>query len=286
MASIVAHFGEEPPISSSRGSGTIFFSGCSSRCMFCQNWQISLEHLGDILTPDEFEEQVRHLLSRHRVHNLNFVTPDHFWPHIAELCERLRRSGEAVPFLFNSSGYHRPEMVEEYARWIDIFLPDFKFASPDLAQHVMGDRRYTDLALESLRRMVDARGFLEPWDPSGERPAQRGVLVRHLVLPGHVHNSLDVLRLLRREFGRFLPISVMSQFRPTPRCHERQFLNRRVTPAEYEEVLNEVERLGFENVLIQPEPLSDEFTPDFRLDRPFAANPPSVVAPKDRGPAP
>lgn len=279
VASIVAHFGEEPPISGTNGSGTIFLSGCSSGCFFCQNWQISLDHLGGTLTPDDFEEQIRRLLQQHHVHNLNFVTPDHFWPHIAELCRRLRAADIHVPFLFNSSGYQRPEMVSEYSRWIDIFLPDFKFASPTLAAQIMGDSRYPELALEALRRMVDARGFLEPWDPSGRQPATRGVLVRHLVLPGEVENSLQALRVLRREFGRFLPLSVMSQFRPTPRCLERRFLHRRITPAEYAAVLTEVEHLGFENVLIQPDPLSEDFTPDFRLDRPFRANPQAIARP-------
>lgn len=278
VASIVAHFGEEPPISGTRGSGTIFLSGCSSGCVFCQNWQISLEHLGATLTADEFEQQARELLVRHGVHNLNFVTPDHFWPHIADLCHRLRAAGVTVPFLFNSSGYHRPEMVAEYAQWMDIFMPDFKFALPELAVRVMGDARYPELALESLRRMVEARGFLEPWDPSGQTPAERGVLVRHLVLPGEVENSRQVLRQLRRVFGRFVPLSLMSQFRPNPRCLESGFLDRRVTAAEYAAVVAEVEHLGFENVWIQPEPLSEDFTPDFRRNRPFRANPPSIAA--------
>ncbi len=281
VASIVAHFGEEPPISGRRGSGTIFFTGCSSRCFFCQNWQISLEHEGSALTMDRWETLVRRLLVDHGVHNLNFVTPDHFWPHIAELCRRLREAGVQVPFLFNSSGYQLPSMIPVYGEWMDIFMPDFKFADRDLAEACMGDRRYPELALQSLQKMVEAKGFLEPWDPSGATPARQGVLVRHLVLPGEVENSRQVLRLLRQEFGRFLPLSVMSQFRPTPYCWQRGRLTRGVTASEYMEVIELVQELGFENVLIQSAP-SDDFLPDFQcVERPFKGNPPAVLEGED-----
>lgn len=277
IASIGAHFGEEPPISGTRGSGTVFFSGCSSGCFFCQNWQISLEHDGEALSTDEVERRVRRLVSAHRVHNLNFVTPDHFWPHVADLCRRLRASGMGIPFLFNSSGYQRPDMVAEYAASMDIFLPDFKFSEPELARICMGDAAYPRLALEALRRMVEWRGFLEPWDPSGAQPAERGVLVRHLVLPGQVANSLGVLELLRREFGRHLPLSLMSQFHPTPRCAAAGLLGRRVSAEEYAEVVDRAGELGFDQVLIQESPDGQAFFPDFRRRRPFAGNPPPIA---------
>ena len=103
-------------------------------------------------------------------------------------------------------------------------MPDFKFAQPELARECMGDELYPDIALKALRKMVELKGFLEPWDPTGACPALRGVLVRHLILPDHVENSLEVLRLLRAEFGKLLPLSVMSQFHPVPECVERKQL--------------------------------------------------------------
>ena len=124
VASSGPHFGEEPSFSGTRGSGTIFFTGCSSHCLFCQNHQISNEHLGEAFAPDGFLALGRRLAAS-GVHNLNFVTPDHFWPHIEGLCRALRAEGVALPFLFNSSGYQRPDMVDRYARWIEFFLPDF-----------------------------------------------------------------------------------------------------------------------------------------------------------------
>ncbi|NMA19191.1 MAG: 4Fe-4S cluster-binding domain-containing protein, partial [Lentisphaerae bacterium] len=152
-----AHFGEEPPISGIFGSGTVFFSGCSCGCFFCQNVQLSKEHLGEILTFAEFSERVL-ALARSKVHNLNFVTPEHWWPHIRELCRILRAEGIDTPFLWNSSGYCRSELLIEQCQYIDIFLPDFKFANADLAERCMGRRDYPELALAGLRALVEKKG--------------------------------------------------------------------------------------------------------------------------------
>ncbi len=272
VASIGPHFGEEPSFTGTRGSGTVFFTGCSSGCFFCQNWQISTEELGGAMSPDALFDGVLAMVGG-GVHNVNFVTPDHVWPHVQDLCIRLRAAGVTVPFLFNGSGYHRPDMVEAHLRHIDIFLPDFKFADAALARRCMGDERYPDLALAAIRAMVEAKGFLEPWDPTGARTARTGVLVRHLVLPGETANSLAVLRLLRREFGRHLPLSVMSQFRPNPACFQRGDLSRALSGEEYDEVLSCVADLGFDQVYLQDLKEDDAFAPDFRRKRPFRGNP-------------
>lgn len=271
VASAGPHFGEEPSLSGTRGSGTLFFSGCSSGCFFCQNYQISIEHEGRPVSPAELLELARACV-RDGVHNLNFVTPDHFWPHLAGLCAALREEGVRLPVVFNSSGYQAPELVGEYARHVDLFLPDFKFAEPDLAQACMGDRRYPEIALTALRAMVAEKGFLSPWDPTGARTAEQGVLVRHLVLPGQVENSRRVLRLLREEFGALLPLSIMSQFRPTPRCARRGLFNAPLAAADYAAVCREVEELGFRHVYLQPEMGDPDFLPDFRRAEPFAGN--------------
>lgn len=266
------HFGEEPSFSGTKGSGTIFFSGCSSQCFFCQNYQISIQHDGRSITPAELLSEARGLLQK-GVHNLNFVTPDHFWPHIRSLCQELRKEGVRVPMLFNSSGYQKPEMVPECAGVMDIFLPDFKFAEPELAQLCMGDARYPEIALDAIREMVKLKGFLEPWDITGKDPAQRGVLVRHLVLPGHVENSLKALKLLYREFGPGLPLSVMSQFQPVPGCFRKKKLHRILSAGEYRQVLGLVEDLGFEKVYTQELKEETAFLPDFKdSENPFPGN--------------
>ena len=315
---IGAHFGEEPSFTGSHGSGTIFFSGCSSQCFFCQNHQISVQHGGRTVTPAEFLSEVWKLLgndvkknvipakagisARQRrrirpladssgspikafgddknkkieergVHNLNFVTPDHFWPHIQELCRSLRKEGVKIPMLFNCSGYQKPEMIEEYAQWMDIFLPDFKFAEPGLAKMCMGDERYPEIALQAIREMVEAKGFLKPWDTTSQQTARQGVLVRHLVLPGHIENSLKVLRLLHREFGPGIPVSIMSQFQPMPECAKKQQLQRTLQIEEYDRVLELVEKLGFKKVYTQELQEETAFLPDFHDPvNPFPGN--------------
>jgi len=266
------HFGEEPSFTGSKGSGTIFFSGCSSQCFFCQNYQISIQHDGRTITPTELLSEVRVLLLK-SVHNLNFVTPDHFWPHVQSLCHALREEGAQVSKLFNSSGYQKPEMVKEYAQEMDIFLPDFKFAEPEFAIMCMGDARYPEIALKALREMVKLKGFLEPWDTTGRQTAVRGVLVRHLVLPGHVENSLKVLKLLHKDFGSELPLSIMSQFRPVSGCFQRKKLQRALSPEEYGQVLDLVEKLGFERVYTQDLKEEADFLPDFKdPENPFPAH--------------
>ena len=271
IAHLGAHFGEEPSFSGSRGSGTLFFTGCSCRCVFCQNAQISIGGQGRVMSMPEIEDAAMALVSQ-GVHNLNFVTPDHFLPHVEQLCVRLRGRGVTLPFICNCSGYALPEAVARFASVVDIFLPDFKFADPGLAGVCMGDTRYPDIAMRAIGGMVQAAGFLRPWDTDGVRVAERGVLVRHLVLPGQAESSLAVLRLLRDAFGPLLPISVMSQFRANHACHAQGLFAEPPRQHEYEAVCAEAEGLGFERAYIQPEFGDSDFLPDFSRDEPFRGN--------------
>ncbi len=271
LASIGVHHGEEPAISGSKGSGTLFFSGCSCGCFFCQNHQISRGGFGDAWEMDDLVERVRGLIAE-GVHNLNFVTPDHFWPHVEQLVRRLRSDGCTIPFLYNGSGYQRPDRIELYAESFELFLPDFKFLDASFAEWCMGDPAYGDIALEAIRKMVEHRGFLRPFDESGQVTAREGVLVRHLVMPGHADDSCAILKLLHREFGAGLPLSVMSQFTPVPECARRNSLNQRLRPEEYRQVVACVERLGFDHVYLQEECGDDAFLPDFAEAEPFEGN--------------
>lgn len=272
IASAGPHFGEEPCFTGKRGSGAIFFSGCACHCFFCQNWQISSGRTpGRVLDAEGFHSLALDLVSQ-GVHNLNFVTPGHYWPHIELLCRRLRGEGETIPFLWNSSGYESADLVARQAELADVFLPDFKFADPDLAREVMGDDRYPRIALDALRAMVAARGFLDPFDPSGAETARTGVLVRHLLLPGHLENTKRALRLLRAEFGRYLPLSLMSQYTPIPATAARPPFDRPPTADEYREVVDCALELGFVNLFIQPLSDTSDFLPDFDRDCPFEGN--------------
>lgn len=272
IASIGAHFGEEPPLVGREGSGTVFLTGCSCGCFFCQNYQLSSEHLGEFLNIDETVRRIQALTAQ-GIRNVNLVTPDHFWPHLQEVIRQLRDTGCDLPVIWNSSGYSRVEMLAQQAEIIDIFLPDFKYASAELAKRCMGREDYPTVARTGIQFLVDQKGFLRPFDETGELAATRGVLVRHLVLPGEVENSLAVLDQLYEDHGPLLPISVMRQFRPMPECLRRNQFTRLVTDEEYSRVIDHVRELGFTRVFIQPDCGDENFVPDFRhAGEPFKGN--------------
>ncbi len=269
IAVLAVHFGEEPSVTGTRGSGTVFFSGCSCKCFFCQNHQISQgEQIGRIVTEDELLKELRALVSK-GVHNLNFVTGDHYWPTILQICRTLREEGCIIPFLWNCSGYETPDSIRALSEVIDIFLPDFKFMNPDLAEMCMGDRRYPQIALEAIAEMVNCKGFLRPWDPTGKLTATSGTMVRHLILPGQLRNSLAILDILHETFGDRLPLSLMSQYMPMPECKRRGFLDKRLTETESQRVREYAEELGFEHVYYQLGLGDDRFAPDFTKENPF-----------------
>ncbi|MFH0919263.1 MAG: radical SAM protein [Fibrobacterota bacterium] len=274
IASIGPHFGEEPPISGTKGSGTIFYSGCSTGCFFCQNYQISRDHTGTVYTPAAFLQAMLALAGR-GVHNINHVTPDHFWPHICEHILQLKKEGCALPHLINSSGYQTEATARDMADHAEIFLPDFKFADPELARLCMGRTDYPETAIKAIEIWVEARGFLDA-DFSGKersfQPAASGVMVRHLVLPGHADNSIQALEMLRAKFGPFLPVSLMSQYMPTLHCRGKNEFSRGVSADEYEQVLEAADRLGFENLFCQELEQNAAFFPDFNDPEPFDGN--------------
>ena len=273
IASIEPHFGEEPPISGRRGSGTVFFSGCTLRCEFCQNYQISCQHLGEVMTASQVAERLEQLHRQRGIHNVNFVTPDHFLPHTVEIVAELRRRSVDLPILYNTSGYCKVESLHLLEGIADMYLPDFKYSDADLAQALSHAKDYPDIALTAIAEMVRQTGFLDSF-LAGGAVASRGVLVRHLVLPGHVQNSLDALTTLFLEFGKELPLSLMSQYWPARRMKADE-LNRRVTPDEFHEVHDHALALGFQHLFVQPVAHGDnesDFLPDFRRKRPFKGN--------------
>lgn len=269
------HFGEEPPITGTYGSGTVFFAGCSLRCSFCQNHQISRDGLGRSMTPDELFERVCEMVQLHHVHNINLVTPDHFFPHAFDLVARLRQKGYALPIVYNLSGYQSKEMVGQADEYADIYLPDFKYADTRLSRRFSSCKDYPDIALTAISEMVRQKGFLDSFQ-TGAPLAKKGVLVRHLILPGHAENSLDALTALFLEFGPLLPVSLMSQYTPLS-PQEDQALNRNLTPEEFDRVYSHIMDLGFEHLFVQfPDktkaalPPETPFLPDFLKERPFS----------------
>ncbi len=270
VAYVGPHLGEEPPITGRNGSGTVFFTGCSLRCSFCQNWQISHEGAGKRMGIRELVHKIGQMIRRYRVHNVNFVTPDHFMPHVIIVIYLLRKKGINIPFLLNTSGYQSVEVLKEIEDYVDIYLPDFKYADKKLGIQLSSCPDYTDMALDAISEMIKQKGFLKIEDPI----AKKGVLVRHLILPGKVKNSIDALSILYGEFGEELPISLMSQYSPVLRQKDPS-LNRLLREEEFLQVYNHALELGFRNIFVQfPREVHEhkDFIPDFTLDQPFKGN--------------
>ena len=275
VAYVGPHFGEEPPLTGQNGSGTIFFTGCSLQCSYCQNYQISRDGLGKPMDMETLFVGVKEMIEKNGVHNINLVTPDHFFPHAFQLVSLLRRSGFNLPVVYNLSGYQSLALLKIAEEFADIYLPDFKYTDPALSMRVSKCKDYPTRALEAIVEMVRQKGFLHVF-ANGSDLADKGVLVRHLILPGQIENSLNALTTLFLEFGRRLPLSLMSQYHPSrPQLHGE--LNRSITQEEFDRVYTHVMELGFEHLYVQfpdqnqPDP-SDPFPflPDFRRKQPFS----------------
>lgn len=275
VAYVGPHFGEEPPITGTHGSGTVFFSGCSLRCSFCQNFQISNQSMGESLDLNELFERIREMIDRHQVHNVNFVTPDHFWPYAFTLMNRLRDRGYELPLVYNLSGYQSTQWLKIAEDYADIYLPDFKYADATLSTRLSKAKDYPSVALDAISEMVRQKGFLDAAQDETSL-AKQGVLVRHLILPGHIENSISALSMLYLEFGNTLPLSLMSQYQPVLLQKDKD-LNRTLSLDEFRKVFNHATDLGFQNLYVQfPEEQaldtehSSPFLPDFSQTQPFS----------------
>ncbi|MBW1852535.1 MAG: radical SAM protein [Deltaproteobacteria bacterium] len=268
------HFGEEPPITGRNGSGTVFLSGCSLKCSFCQNHQLSHQGLSMYMGLEEVFQKLEEIIGLYHIHNINFVTPDHFFPHIFRIVSLLRKKGFNLPVVFNTSGYQSVDLLRTAERYADIYLPDFKYSDSVLAANLSKCPNYPQVALDTIAEMVSQKGFLDICRTDGEL-AQKGVLVRHLIIPGHEDNSINALSSLFVEFGRGLPLSLMSQYHPV-RHHNDNNLNRFLSEEEFNKVYSHALDLGFEHLFVQfpdkgnePHHTISPYLPDFRQTDPF-----------------
>lgn len=261
------HFGEEPSISFKNGSGTIFFTGCSLRCSFCQNIQISQEPKNKkYYSLNDFIDITIELIEK-GADNINFVTPDHFLPHIIKCTAYLKKKGYTLPFIYNCSGYQSIENLKMAIDYIDIFLFDYKFADKEAAKYCIDTPNYPEVCDSALKFIYNNKGNLK-LDNNGK--ALSGVLVRHLVMPHFIKNSLDVINNLFFEYGNTIYLSLMSQYSPSYLRKGHDLINRRLTKNEYEEVTKLIEDLGFTNGYIQSYiDYDDKYLPDFDTKRVF-----------------
>ncbi len=254
------HMWEEPVISGSRGSGTIFFSGCCLGCAFCQNAAISSELRGRAVSPQELAEIMREL-ERQGAHNISFVTGTHY---AEAIIRALRLYRPSVPTVWNSGGYERIETLRALSPYIDIWLPDYKFALPAVAEKYAHAPDYPETALRAIQFMCRCAGE----NRIEEGVMKRGVIVRHLVLPGNLRNSVAALRRLSGELPRGTLMSVMSQYTPAGRIDGFPELGRRLTAAEYEKILDVADVLGVEGFRQELSSSAEEYVPEFDLRQP------------------
>ena len=254
------HMWEEPVISGSRGSGTIFFSGCCLGCAFCQNAAISSELRGRAVSPQELAEIMREL-ERQGAHNISFVTGTHY---AEAIIRALRLYRPSVPTVWNSGGYERIETLRALSPYIDIWLPDYKFALPAVAEKYAHAPDYPETALRAIQFMCRCAGE----NRIEEGVMKRGVIVRHLVLPGNLRNSVAALRRLSGELPRGTLMSVMSQYTPAGRIDGFPELGRRLTAAEYEKILYVADVLGVEGFRQELSSAAEEYVPEFDLLQP------------------
>lgn len=255
------HMWEEPCISGKEGSGAVFFSGCTLGCVYCQNRAISRAETGREITEERLEEIFLELQSE-GANNINLVTPGHFLPTIRTALIGAKRRGLHLPVLMNTGGYERPEVLRKMEGLIDIYLPDFKYMDPNLAARYSHCPDYPEKAAAAVDEMVSQCPAPE-FDDRGMMT--RGVIVRHLVLPGHTEDSREVIRYLHDRYGNSVYLSIMSQYTPMPGI-ENTFpeLARKTTMREYNRVVDFAIDLGVENGFIQEGKTAEEsFIPPF-----------------------
>ena len=260
IARAALHMWEEPCISGKEGSGAVFFSGCALRCRFCQNRAISGGQQGKTVPVKRLAEIFLELQEQN-ANNINLVTAGQFIPQVAEAIILARDQGLKIPVVYNSSGYESLTALKMLEGLVDIYLPDFKYMDPDLAFKYSYAKDYPEVAKEALKEMVRQVGEPE-FDDRGMM--QRGIIVRHLLLPGHVRDSRNVLKYLIDTYGNRIYISLMNQYTPMPAMKEDPLLSRKVTEREYESLIDYGISLGLENGFIQEgETAIESFIPKF-----------------------
>lgn len=260
IARAALHAWEEPPISGTRGSGTIFFSGCSLRCSYCQNAVISRARTGKAVTEARISEIMLELEGK-GAHNINFVTPTHYAPTVIEATRLARNGGLTVPIVYNTASYETVETVASLDGTVDIYLADYKYNLPKTAAAYSLAANYPTVARAAIGEMVRQRGSAVIEDGL----MKSGVIVRVLLLPGHVAEAKLCVKYLYETYGDSIYISLMSQYTPMPGMHPP--LDRPVTRAEYDELVDYAIKKGIKNAFIQDgSSVGESFIPPFDLD--------------------
>jgi len=240
ISSYGPHFGEESPLVGSNGSGTIFFTHCNLLCLFCQNYDISHEGCGEEAS-DQQLASVMLALQNQGCHNINFVTPSHVVPQILSALKIAVKGGLNIPLVYNTGGYDRVETLKLLEGVFDIYMPDFKFWNPEIAESACDAKDYPEVARRALAEMHRQVGDLVI-DAAGI--ARRGVLIRHLVLPQGIANTRDIMRFIATKISADSYVNIMSQYRPCGRAAEVKGLSEHLSQADYRQALEAAKQEG------------------------------------------
>jgi putative pyruvate formate lyase activating enzyme len=260
ISSIFPHHGEEPPVSGTNGSGTVFFSHCSLRCCFCQNYQISQENEGEPFTESLCAERLLGLQSK-KVHNINLVTATHYLPWVLKTVRLAVENGLRVPIVWNSSGYESVEALALLKGVVDIFLPDMKYGSNDSAKRYCNAPDYVEINQTAIREMFRLVG---PLKVGNNGIAYQGLCIRHLVLPQGRAGTHEILSFIKHTFDPSdITMSIMAQYRPMYKALGFEELRRGITREEYEDVRKACEEIGVNAFFQEQDKLDDRFCIDF-----------------------
>lgn len=269
ISSVVAHRGEEPPISGEHGICNIFFNHCNLQCVYCQNFQISDNALNASLHYRDFEKilaDVQHYLDS-GCKAIGFVSPSHNIPQVISMIKAFENYKPKPVFVYNSNGYDKVETLKELEGLIDIYLPDMKYLDNNLSLELSDANDYPAIARQALKEMFRQKGAVLHY--LDEVHAESGMIIRHLVLPGHIQNSLDVLHFIAEELSPKIHISLMSQYYPIYKATKYKNIDQPLNKSEYDIVVNEAEKLGLTNGWIQELDSKDHYRPNFESDHPF-----------------
>lgn len=264
VARAALHMWEEPCISGTTGSGTVFFGGCNLKCVFCQNYTIALGNCGKQITISRLADIFLELQAKGAT-NINLVTPTHYIPQIREALLLSKEQGLRLPIVYNTGSYESPKALQLLEGLVNIYLPDLKYYSAELSAKYSHATDYFEKASLAIFEMYKQVG--QPVFEETTGMMKRGMIVRHLVLPGQTKDSKKVLRYLRETYGDNVYISIMNQYTPLPHVAQIPELNRRVTAEEYDKVVNFALQLGIENAFIQEgETAEESFIPPFNME--------------------
>jgi len=263
------HFGEEPPFvgEENQGAGGIFFTGCNLRCCFCQNYQISQENIGDKFYSIIELADIMINLQNDNVTCIDLVSPTIWYKQIKESIKIAKGKGLKIPIVWNSNGYEDIEIIKEMNGFVDVYLPDFKYSNNEVGLKYSGIENYKEKAISAIKEMYNQVGNLKKQKPKTKNQ-NRGLVVRHLILPNSLDNSFGVLDEIVK-IDKNIYISLMSQYNPLYNAKNYEEINRRLTQEEFDKVLNYQLNIGLENGWHQELDSSDCFVPDFKKVNPF-----------------